>query len=885
MEILSETNVKPCDAEHLACDDCSKQSCPLGVKGKEGCNSFCDLNLCGDGNECAVDRCLCQGDYEREGRYCRRKVKEVCPRHWWGEPTCGPCNCDTTKGFNETCHSTEGTCLCKNDHFVDGDACEACKCYPKGSQAKGCDRATGQCHCKPGVIGRRCDRCAHRFAELSATGCHVVYGSCPAEFLHKLWWQRTDLETQTQNDCPGNAMGVVRRNCSDDGWHEPDYSECVHKDFVLLDSSSSSRKESWSKIQKLEQKIDLHRAVPYTKDVTTSSRVIRDVLQRETSLAGFQLAHRKDRKFLRNLMSAASWVWGADPSLRSHQELLKDMADYGSYIASVMEETFTNPFEIVSDEITFGLDRIEEGAVSNGAVSIPKYDNYMKSPNDWSRTDAQITSAGVFQYIFFRASNKTLDRDWLLIPKLRWDTTVKVFSDVMSLSAPKGQEVSFSQSGKKEKRQNNLYCISWDPVMVVWTGLYCETDDDFQEGKVGCRCSQGRLFAVVEEYMKGGRVYFETEDQKWLFLVLCLVAAAVLLITLLCITLCNSGGRNSATIHANLSLSLLCFHVLFTATLLLNETLSEQFAACSAIAILGHFFGLANFTWLLLSAFHLYRMMKELRNINHGGMPFYTSMGYGAPALVVLLTLGVSGKNYVDPDTCWVSSESPIVWSILGPQITLLLLAFLCVALNIRIIFGTEIDDVLKLRRLFLLNLGVHPLMTAAMALSLIVLWSDHSLPGLMYAGAVLVTAAYLCAAFGVVDAAHRRQQRRRRKRKEASGATSTGGPNNIDRTKSALSYHPKLPKKATPSVASTTSQSTTFHTKSNKHSSFVDDSPLCSDSESDIDRRSFELASSHSSDENEDYSTMATAPVSAIRAPADNLFVRDFPTHHERGN
>ncbi|CAF4973626.1 unnamed protein product, partial [Rotaria socialis] len=35
----------------------------------------------------------------------------------------------------------------------------ACNCHPVGSRGKVCNQTTGQCPCKEGVSGLRCDRC------------------------------------------------------------------------------------------------------------------------------------------------------------------------------------------------------------------------------------------------------------------------------------------------------------------------------------------------------------------------------------------------------------------------------------------------------------------------------------------------------------------------------------------------------------------------------------------------------------------------------------------------------------------------------------------------------------------------------------------------------
>lgn len=49
--------------------------------------------------------------------------------------------------------------------------CLLCDCYPTGSLSRVCDPEDGQCPCKPGVIGRQCDRCDNPFAEVTTNGC------------------------------------------------------------------------------------------------------------------------------------------------------------------------------------------------------------------------------------------------------------------------------------------------------------------------------------------------------------------------------------------------------------------------------------------------------------------------------------------------------------------------------------------------------------------------------------------------------------------------------------------------------------------------------------------------------------------------------------------
>lgn len=41
------------------------------------------------------------------------RIDLPCPRGWWGNPICGPCNCETSKGFDPDCNKTNGECHCK----------------------------------------------------------------------------------------------------------------------------------------------------------------------------------------------------------------------------------------------------------------------------------------------------------------------------------------------------------------------------------------------------------------------------------------------------------------------------------------------------------------------------------------------------------------------------------------------------------------------------------------------------------------------------------------------------------------------------------------------------------------------------------------------------
>ena len=98
-----------------------------------------------------------------------------------------PCNCNTTGSLVLQCDQFSGQCSCKPG--ITGSKCDrcsigyfsfmekgctACECNREGSLSLQCDES-GQCSCRLGVSGRRCDMCAENFA---GNGTHCFRKLC-----------------------------------------------------------------------------------------------------------------------------------------------------------------------------------------------------------------------------------------------------------------------------------------------------------------------------------------------------------------------------------------------------------------------------------------------------------------------------------------------------------------------------------------------------------------------------------------------------------------------------------------------------------------------------------------------------------------------------------
>ncbi|XP_060609318.2 laminin subunit alpha-2 isoform X3 [Anolis sagrei] len=94
--------------------------------------------------------------------------------------------------------------------------CVPCNCNSFGSKSFDCDE-TGQCHCQPGVGGKKCDRCAHGFYGFEEGGC------TPCECSHL--GNNCDPFTG-RCICPTNTVGQRCEKCAPNHWGHDIISGC-----------------------------------------------------------------------------------------------------------------------------------------------------------------------------------------------------------------------------------------------------------------------------------------------------------------------------------------------------------------------------------------------------------------------------------------------------------------------------------------------------------------------------------------------------------------------------------------------------------------------------------------------------------------------------------
>lgn len=164
---------------------------------------------------------------------------------------------------------------------------------------------------------------------------------------------------------------------------------------------------------------------------------------------------------------------------------------------------------------------------------------------------------------------------------------------------------------------------------------------------INCSCDRAAGVAVVMDISPDEYLAYEETPTQVIFSTTFAVLSLILLITTYAIlTLIRGLETNSNSIHRNLVLCLIAVVALFLVSLRARSSLVQVESMCRLMAIGLHYTFQCLFTWMLIESIHLYRMLTEIKDINHGPMRFYYVLGYVTPAIIVALAVGLRADQY-----------------------------------------------------------------------------------------------------------------------------------------------------------------------------------------------------------------------------------------------
>uniref|UniRef100_A0A671R1Z4 Cadherin EGF LAG seven-pass G-type receptor 1-like n=1 Tax=Sinocyclocheilus anshuiensis TaxID=1608454 RepID=A0A671R1Z4_9TELE len=733
----------PCDSnicpDNSQCtDDWNAHTCVCdpGFFGKD-CVDACHLNPCEHLSTCVRKpssshgyTCECSQDYY--GQYCENKVEKPCPRGWWGSPMCGPCNCDVSKGFNPDCNKTTGECRCKDNYYQpkDSDTCFPCDCFHLGANSRTCDPETGQCPCKAGVIGRQCNRCDNPFSEVTSTGCEVLYEGCPKVFDAGIWWPRTNFGRPVAMNCPKGSIGTAVRHCSDEkGWLPPELFNCTTITFSHLkklneelhcNESTMDGQKSKDIARMLQNATDQTKSF-YGNDVKTTYQLISWILHYESQQQGFNLAAMRDAKF-NEVVKAGSAI--LDASNKGHWDqiqrteggtahLLKNFEEYANTVAQNMRKTYLKPFIIVTENMVFAVDYLD--AIYPDEAKIPRFQmtdqecpkdlkssiifpefsfkssehkEHDPATNKRKRHTESLPPFPVAAVIIYKSLGQLLpehydpDRRSLRLPNRPVINTpivsTTVYSEGEPLHIPLERPITLDYNLLETEERTKPVCVFWNhSITVGGTGAWSSKGCDLisrNHTHISCQCNHMTSFAVLMDISK--REHGDVLPLKIVTYTTVSASLLALLLTFILLAILHKLRSNLHSIHKNLVAALFFSELVF----LIGINQTDNPFVCTVIAILLHYFYMCTFAWTFVEGLHIYRMLTEVRNINHGHMRFYYAIGWGIPAIITGLAVGLDPQGYGNPDFCWLSVHDTLIWSFAGPIAVVNIIIFVLAA-------------------------------------------------------------------------------------------------------------------------------------------------------------------------------------------------------------
>ncbi|XP_067273924.1 adhesion G protein-coupled receptor F5-like [Pseudorasbora parva] len=230
----------------------------------------------------------------------------------------------------------------------------------------------------------------------------------------------------------------------------------------------------------------------------------------------------------------------------------------------------------------------------------------------------------------------------------------------------------------------NPQCVFWNFNLDAWDSTGCKVKPYISEGnetgKISCECNHTTSFSILMSP-------FSLDDNKALAYITYIgvtISMASLILCLIIETIVwKSMTRNDTSYMrhvsiVNIAVSLLIANICF----IIGAAVAEQeqptsVGRCSPAVFFMHFFYLALFFWMLISALLLfYRTVMVLSQMSRAKMMAIAFIvGYGAPLLIAVITVASTAgpQNYITKQyACWLNwNESKALLAFVIPALTI----------------------------------------------------------------------------------------------------------------------------------------------------------------------------------------------------------------------
>lgn len=233
------------------------------------------------------------------------------------------------------------------------------------------------------------------------------------------------------------------------------------------------------------------------------------------------------------------------------------------------------------------------------------------------------------------------------------------------------QPVLITFQHREVENVTNPRCVFWSFDDEEWLTEGCWLKETNETHSV-CACNHLTNFALAMD--RRPPELTSTEQKLQLFVYASFATCMVLLIAAaFTLQAFRSLKGERVTIHKNA-----CVCLLLTEALLASGVGGHpQRVVCGVLAGFLHYFWLAAFFWALLEGFQLYTVLLDVLGTDtpSSRLRWYYLLAYGAPAVIVCVSAGISPSSYGALPSlgaslrkaCWIDMEGHQLWSFVGP--------------------------------------------------------------------------------------------------------------------------------------------------------------------------------------------------------------------------
>ncbi|XP_031846744.1 laminin subunit gamma-1 isoform X2 [Nomia melanderi] len=353
------------------------------------CNNNIDLNAVRNCNQETGECLKCVNN--TAGFYC-----EECLPGYYGdalsdrrEDGCRLCQCyppgtvELDDGRVAPCEQLTGQCKCKPHvigrncdkceegyyHILSGEGCASCNCDPEGSYNRTCNPINGQCECRPGVTGQRCDKCLSYQYGFSREGCKP----CDCDSIGS-----QDLQCDINGQCPcfTNVEGRRCDRCKENKHNRQNGCVDCPDCYNLVQDAVNRHRERLAELENTLKKIN------------SSPTVIKD--------NEFEKELMKIQNRVKNLLSIAKQGSGSEnKTLVEQLDELRDQLNEIDQISKAVDLTASEAQKTTSE----GLTSINEAqkVVDKIHTNLTEAEDYLATDGATALADAKFRAEQVGQ--------------------------------------------------------------------------------------------------------------------------------------------------------------------------------------------------------------------------------------------------------------------------------------------------------------------------------------------------------------------------------------------------------------------------------------------------------------------------------------------------------